>query len=67
MNARVGDRIVILGHHAGEPNRDCEVIDVRGTAGAPPYLVRWGDSGREAILYPGSDAIVQHFDRPSSI
>jgi hypothetical protein len=30
MQAKVGDRIVIKGHRVGEPDRDCQVIDVRG-------------------------------------
>jgi hypothetical protein len=30
-------------------------------------VVRWSDSGHEAILYPGSDAYVQHFEpRPAA-
>lgn len=62
MRADVGDRIVIHGHRIGEPNRDCEVLEVRGTDGAPPYLVRRGDSGHEALFFPGSDAYVQHFE-----
>lgn len=62
MRATVGDRIVIQGHRIGEPNRDCEVLEVRGADGAPPYLVRWGDSGHEALFFPGSDAFVQHFE-----
>jgi hypothetical protein len=27
---------------------------------------QWGDSGHEAILYPGSDAIVDHFEHSPS-
>ena len=61
MNASVGDRIVIRGHHTGEPDRDCEVIEVRGPYGDPPYIVRWGDTGRECFFFPASDASVQHF------
>lgn len=60
MQASVGDRIVIKGHHIGEPDRDCEVLHV-GQDGRPPYLVRWGDSGHEVLFFPGSDASLQHF------
>jgi len=66
MYARVGDRIIIRGVHTGEPGRDCEVLEVRGVDGGPPYVVRWGDSGHEAILYPGTDAIVHHFEHAAS-
>jgi hypothetical protein len=61
MEAAVGDRIVIKGHRIGEPDRDCEVLEVRGANGGPPYLVRWDDDGHEALFFPGSDAFVQHF------
>jgi hypothetical protein len=66
MRASVGDRIVVRGCHGGDPIRDCEVLEVRGPDGTPPYLVRWGDTGHEAILYPGSDAFVEHFEHSSS-
>jgi hypothetical protein len=62
MKASVGDRIVINGHRNSEVERDCEVLEVRGADGGAPYLVRWGDSGHEALFYPGSDATVQHFE-----
>ena len=62
MQAAKGDRIIIRGHRVGEPDRDCEVLDVRGDGGGPPYVVRWGDSGHETLFFPGSDAVVQHFD-----
>ena len=66
MHATVGDRIIIRGVHTGDPSRDCEVLEVRGVDGGPPYVVRWGDTGHEAILYPGTDAMVQHFEHAST-
>ena len=62
MHAKVGDRIVIKGHRVGEPERDCEVLEVRGPDGGAPFLVRWGDPGHEALFFPGSDAFVQHYE-----
>lgn len=59
MRAKIGDRIVVKGHRTGEPDRDCEVIEVHGQEGGPPYLVRWGDSEHETLFFPGSDALVQ--------
>lgn len=61
MRASVGDRIVIRGHRIGEANRDCEVIEVRGQDGGPPFVVRWGDSGHETLFFPGPDAEVRQF------
>lgn len=59
MKAKIGDRIVVKGYRIGVPDRDCEVIEVHGADGGPPYLVRWGDSGHETLFFPGSDASVQ--------
>lgn len=53
---------MIHAHRIGEPNRDCEVLDVRGPKGDPPFLVRWSDSGHESLFFPGTDASVQHFE-----
>ena len=62
MHASIGDRIIIKGHRIGEPDRDCEVLEARGPDGSEPFLVRWGDSGHQALFFPGSDAFVHHFD-----
>jgi hypothetical protein len=60
MRARPGDRIVVKGHRVGEPDRDCEVLEV-GDDGGPPYRVRWGgEGGHETLFFPGPDAIVHH-------
>jgi uncharacterized protein DUF1918 len=61
LRAAPGDRLVIRGHHVGEPERDAEVLEVLGDHGGPPFLVRWQDDGRVSRLYPGSDAYVEHF------
>lgn len=60
MEAQVGDRIVIKGHHVGEPERQGEVIEVRGPAGSPPWVIRWSEDGHEGLFFPGPDATIQH-------
>ena len=60
MFARKGDRIVIRGQHVGNPVRDAEVLEVRHADGTPPYVVRWSDTGHEALFFPGTDAYVEH-------
>lgn len=60
--ARPGDRLVITAHHQGGRPRDAEVLEVRGPDGSPPYLVRWQDTGRVSLHYPGSDARVEHLE-----
>ena len=66
MFAEKGDRLVIPGHHVGEPSRDGEIVEVRHADGTPPYVVQWSDTGHEALVFPGPDAHVQHFDHEKS-
>ena len=57
-HAAAGDRLVVRAHHLGEPQRDAEILEVLGTDGAPPYLVRWSDDGHQTVVYPGSDVYI---------
>jgi hypothetical protein len=66
LRATPGDRLIIRGHHLGEPDRDGEILEVLGEEGAPPFKVRWSDTGREALFFPGPDAVVEHFRRRRS-
>jgi hypothetical protein len=59
MQASIGDRLVVKGHHIGDLDRDAVVLEVHGHNGAPPYLVRWSD-GHESVFVPSSDATVEH-------
>jgi hypothetical protein len=61
MRAAVGDRLVVKGHKVGEPDRDAEILEVRGEDGGPPFLVRWSEDGHEGLLFPGSDATIEHY------
>lgn len=58
MNARAGDWLVIESNVAGRTARRGRIEQVRGTAGAPPYLVRWVDADRTCLVFPGPDARV---------
>jgi hypothetical protein len=60
MKAAVGDRLLVRSHSTGVPDREAEILEVHGTDGAPPYVVRWSDTGHEGLFFPGADAIVQH-------
>ncbi len=64
MYARPGDRIVIRNVRLDGPVRDGEVIEVEHDDGSPPYWVRWSDTGRESLFFPGPDARIDH-DGPS--
>lgn len=58
MKATVGDQLLILSNELQRPIRDGEILEVHGENGAPPYLVRWSDTGRTTLVFPGSDARV---------
>lgn len=60
MQAQVGDEIVIAGHVVGEPKRVGLIVEVRSADGGPPYRIRWDDSGRTTLLFPGDDATIKH-------
>ena len=60
MEARVGDQIVVHSAHQGEPERTGEVLEVRGQAGGPPYLVRWAPDGHEGLFFPSGQCTVVH-------
>lgn len=67
MQAKVGDRIVIKAHTVGRRiARDCEVLEVRGPDGKPPFLVRWGDTGHESLFFPGPDAAVEPYEESAA-
>ncbi len=60
MYAQVHDRITVLAPNVDASNRDGEILEVHGTDGAPPYLVRWSDTGHEGLYFPGPDAVIHH-------
>ena len=60
MIATVGDRLVVRSQHLDGPVRDAEILAVRGADGAPPYVVKWSDTGHEALVFPGPDAYIEH-------
>lgn len=66
MKAHVGDRLVIRSSYEHEPLRDGEIVEVHGSDGEPPYLVRW-DDGRTSLIFPGPDAHVQHLEQAAAV
>ena len=58
MQAAVGDRLHIHGHAVGDPDRMGEIVEVKGQAGGPPYLV-WFDDGHTRLVFPGPDAVIE--------
>jgi hypothetical protein len=66
VKAKVGDRIVVKGHHLGDPDRDAVVLEVHGADGEPPYMVRWSADGHEGLFFPGTDASVVDYQHDRS-
>jgi hypothetical protein len=60
VEARVGDHIVVHSTHQGEPERTGEVLEVRGEAGGPPYLVKWSPDGHTGLFFPAGSCNVVH-------
>ena len=60
MKAQVGDRLVVRSRQVDGAVRHAEILEVRGPDGGPPYMVRWSETGHEAMVYPGDDAYVEH-------
>jgi hypothetical protein len=58
MQAAKGDRLHVHGRTVGQGEHVGEIVEVRGSQGAPPYLVRF-DDGHEGLVFPGPDAVVE--------
>lgn len=56
MKAAPGNWLMIEGTHLNDPKRHGQILEVRGTDGAPPYLVRWDDTGTETVVIPTTGA-----------
>jgi len=59
MHGHVGDRLVLEGVHVGTPRRVGIIVGLHHQDGTPPYDVRWLDTGRETLVYPGSEGHVE--------
>ncbi|MBV2153045.1 DUF1918 domain-containing protein [Kitasatospora sp. SUK 42] len=58
MHAEVGDQLHIHSRSVGMTDQKGEIIEVRGTNGEPPYVVRFED-GHEGLIYPGPDCNIE--------
>jgi hypothetical protein len=59
MKAKPGDRLVLAGVHVDDPGRAGVIVETRGVAGEPPYLVRWLKDDHVTLVFPGPDARVE--------
>lgn len=59
MQATIGDLLHMRSNTVGKRDKIAEIIQVLGAAGSPPYLIRFPD-GRQSLVYPGPDCVVEH-------
>lgn len=59
MRAKAGDTIVIQANHVGVPDRSGKILEVRGQAGEPPYVIQWSDDEVAQLFFPGPDAALE--------
>jgi hypothetical protein len=59
MHAVVGDRLHVHSKIVGQADRVGEILEVHGSAGEPPYVVRFED-GHTRLIFPGPDAVIEH-------
>jgi hypothetical protein len=62
MIAQVGDRIIVDETPIGDTRRVGVITALTHPDGAPPYHVRWLNNGHRSLVFPGSDAPIQHVD-----
>ena len=55
--AHVGDRIVLRTSRVG-PDRDGEILAVRGPGGTAPYTVQCSGDGHTGLFFPSSGAYI---------
>jgi hypothetical protein len=58
MEANVGDWLVVKGTTNERPEHRGMITAVRGPDGSAPYMVRWLETGHEALVFPGPDAVI---------
>ena len=55
MRAHPGDWLIIERGDVDHPARRGRIEEVHAADGTPPYWVRWLDTGRVALVFPGAD------------
>lgn len=59
MRAHIGDQLVVESPTTGATRREGEIVGLHHADGTPPYDVRWSDSERVTLVFPGPDAHVR--------
>ena len=62
MHAKPGDWLIVEIAGTDHSARRARILDVGAPDGRPPFTVRWLDTEREALVFPGPDAHVMTQD-----
>jgi hypothetical protein len=60
MKANVGDWIVVEGPTTGHGRREGIIVSLHHPDGEPPYEVKWADTGKTTLVFPGPDMHLRH-------
>jgi hypothetical protein len=58
MYAKAGDWLIVEVTGTDHAVRRAKILEVSSPDGAPPFTVRWLDTDREGLVFPGGDAYV---------
>jgi hypothetical protein len=58
MYAKAGDWLIVQITGTDHGVRRAKILEVSSPDGAPPFTVRWLDTDREGLVFPGVDAHV---------
>ena len=58
MRADTGDWLIVKGRSDSSAAGRAMVLEAHGPDGSAPFLVRWIESGQEALVFPGPDAVI---------
>lgn len=58
MRAHTGDWLILKGRPKSSAAGRAMVLEAHGPEGSAPFLVRWIESGHQALVFPGPDAVI---------
>lgn len=67
MYAKPGDWLIVEIVGTDQAVRRARIEEVSSPDGAPPYRVRWLDTDREGLVFPGVDAHVMTQDELAAL
>ena len=59
MQAHVGDTVRVPSRTVGTYERRGRIVEVRGSNGEPPYVVRWDHETEDTLFMPSGGVIIE--------